>query len=211
MAQPRTLRLLSASIALFLLIFMLAGCNAEEKQKSWNKPPEMKVNPDKSYSAEVVTGKGTFVIELFAKDAPKTVNNFVFLSREGFYNGIVFHRIIEPFMIQTGDPQGNGTGGPGYKFEDELPSKYKYEPGIVAMANSGPNTNGSQFFICTGNASANLNRYPNYTIFGRVTSGMDTVTKIAKTPVKQNPNSSDSTPSLPTEKVSIESIRIIEK
>jgi cyclophilin family peptidyl-prolyl cis-trans isomerase len=176
--------------------------------KQYSKPPEMKIDPAKSYQADVVTSKGSFTIELFAKDAPKTVNNFVFLSKEGFYNNVVFHRIIKSFMIQTGDPLGTGRGGPGYKFDDELNSPYKYEPGIVAMANSGKNTNGSQFFICSGADCTNLNSMPNYTIFGKVTVGMDTITNIASTPVKQG---AESSPSVPTEKVTIQSITIKEK
>lgn len=179
---------------------------AASPKKSWPQPPAMQINPDKSYTAEVKTTKGSFTIELFAKDAPKAVNNFVFLSKEKFYDGIVFHRIIETFMIQTGDPNGNGTGGPGYKFEHE-PTEYTFDKGIVAMANSGLDTNGSQFFIVTGNAS-HLNNKP-YTVFGKIKDGMDTVTEIAKTPVKVNPlNGSKETP---TEKVAIESITIVEK
>lgn len=175
--------------------------------KSWTQPPAMQINPDKSYKAEVKTSKGSFTIELFAKEAPKAVNNFVFLAKEKFYDGIIFHRIIETFMIQTGDPKGNGTGGPGYKFDHE-PTQYKYDKGMVAYANSGLNTNGSQFFIVTGNAS-HLNKTPNYTVFGKITEGMDTVDKIAKTPVKVNPaNGSMETP---TEKVTIDSISIVEK
>lgn len=189
-----------------------AGQNPSNQEqsgkKSWSSPPEMKIDPNKSYRATVTTSKGTFTIELFAKDAPKTVNNFVFLSKEGFYNDVTFHRIIQSFMIQTGDPLGNGTGGPGYKFEDELNTPYQYEPGIVAMANSGKNTNGSQFFICTGEDSKNLNRQPNYTIFGKVIEGMDVVQKIAATPVKQG---NEPSPSVPTEKVTIQSITITEK
>ncbi|MDF2962401.1 MAG: peptidylprolyl isomerase, partial [Paenibacillus sp.] len=115
-------------------------------KKSWSTPPEMKIDVNKTYQATVATSKGTFKIDLFAKDAPKTVNNFVFLAKEGFYKDIIFHRVISTFMVQTGDPTGTGRGGPGYKFEDELKSPHKYEPGIVAMANAGPNTNGSQFF-----------------------------------------------------------------
>ncbi len=162
----------------------------------------MKIDPNKTYKATVTTSKGTFTIELFAKDAPKTVNNFVFLAKEGFYNDVVFHRIIQSFMVQTGDPEGTGRGGPGYKFEDELGSKHQYEPGIVAMANSGKNTNGSQFFICTGEDSKSLNTRPNYTIFGKVTEGMETVQAIAATPVEQG--------SEPTEKVVIQSVAITE-
>ncbi|BFH60205.1 peptidylprolyl isomerase [Paenibacillus azoreducens] len=177
--------------------------------KSWTSPPEMKIDTGKTYEAEVKTSKGTFKIELFAKDAPKTVNNFVFLSKEGFYNGVTFHRIIESFMVQTGDPTGTGAGGPGYSFEDEKTS-YKYEPGIVAMANAGPNTNGSQFFICTGEDSTSLNQNPNYTIFGKVTEGMDIVKQIAATPVEVNPAANNEV-SKPSEKVTIDSVKIEEK
>ncbi|TBL80194.1 peptidylprolyl isomerase [Paenibacillus thalictri] len=184
-----------------------ANNNAQSQSKSWTTPPAMQIDANKTYQATVTTSKGTFKIDLFAKDAPKTVNNFVFLSKEGFYNNVVFHRIIKTFMVQTGDPTGTGRGGPGYKFEDELKTTtHKYEPGIVAMANAGPNTNGSQFFICTGDDSKNLNQMPNYTIFGKVVEGMDVVQKIAETPV--DPSGEGSTPK---EKVTIQSVSIAEK
>ncbi|MBP1961823.1 peptidylprolyl isomerase [Paenibacillus aceris] len=177
--------------------------------KQWSKAPDMTIDTNKTYQAEVTTSKGSFTIDLFAKEAPKTVNNFVFLSKEGFYNNVTFHRIIKSFMIQTGDPQGTGMGGPGYKFADELKTTHKYEPGTVAMANSGPNTNGSQFFICSGADCANLNQMPNYTIFGKVTQdGMATIAKIADTPVEMG---GESTPSKPKEKVTINAITIKEK
>lgn len=157
--------------------------------KRWSTAPAMQIDTTKTYFATVETDLGAFKIELFASEAPKTVNNFVFLSQQDFYNGVIFHRIIKPFMIQTGDPTGTGGGGPGYKFADELPAKHPYEPGIVAMANAGANTNGSQFFICTGSNAANLNNYPDYTQFGRVIEGMDVVQKIASVPVGPgNPN-----------------------
>jgi len=181
---------------------------APAKKKSWTSPPEMKIDQNKTYQATVTTSKGTFKIDLFAKEAPKTVNNFVFLAKEGFYNDVVFHRIMQSFMVQTGDPEGTGMGGPGYKFQDELSKKYKYEPGIVAMANAGPNTNGSQFFICTGEDSKNLNMQPNYTIFGKISEGMDVVNKIAATPVKEDARGEAS---VPTEKVTIQSVSITEK
>lgn len=180
---------------------------ATQETKSWDNPPAMEIDVNKSYEAEVTTSKGTFTIELFAKDAPKTVNNFVFLSKQGFYNDVIFHRIIESFMIQTGDPQGTGMGGPGYKFEDEKTS-YQYEPGIVAMANAGANTNGSQFFICTGADSTSLNSQPNYTIFGKVTNGMDVVKQIAATPVEVGMSGEMSTP---TETIQITDVKINEK
>jgi len=117
--------------------------------KKYNKAPEMQIDPGKKYIAHFETSKGEFDVELFAKEAPITVNNFVFLARDGFYNGLTFHRVIDNFMIQGGDPDGRGTGGPGYKWPDE-PSALQLKhdsPGILSMANAGPNTNGSQFFI----------------------------------------------------------------
>jgi len=151
--------------------------------KQWSTPPAMQIDTSKTYFATVDTTLGTFKIQLFANEAPKTVNNFVFLSQQGFYDGVIFHRIIKTFMIQTGDPTGTGTGSPGYKFADELPPKHSYNSGIVAMANAGPNTNGSQFFICTGSDAERLNNYPNYTQFGKVVDGMDVVQRIAAVPV----------------------------
>jgi cyclophilin family peptidyl-prolyl cis-trans isomerase len=123
----------------------------------------------------MTTNKGAIGIELFDADAPKTVENFVKLSREGFYDGVIFHRVIESFMIQGGDPTGTGTGGPGYQFEDE-PNQHPVELGVLAMANAGPNTNGSQFFIVTADSCPWLNGL--HTVFGRVTSGMDVVNEI---------------------------------
>ena len=151
--------------------------------KQWSTPPAMQIDTSKTYFATVDTTLGTFKIQLFANESPKTVNNFIFLSQQGFYDGVIFHRISKTFMIQTGDPRGTGTGGPGYKFADELPPKHSYESGIVAMANAGPNTNGSQFFICTGSDAERLNDYPNYTQFGKVVDGMDVVQQIAAVPV----------------------------
>lgn len=148
-------------------------------KKEWTKPPAMKIDPNKQYFATIKTSLGDIRVELFAKDAPKTVNNFVFLAREGFYDGVIFHRVIPNFMIQGGDPTGTGAGGPGYRFQDELPPKRSYDPGIVAMANAGPNTNGSQFFICNGPNCKNLDQIPNYTQFGKVVAGMDVVQKIS--------------------------------
>jgi len=184
---------------------------ATKPAKSWPQAPAMQIDPAKKYTAEVKTSKGSFTIELFADKAPQTVNNFVFLAKEGFYDGITFHRIIKSFMIQTGDPTGTGSGGPGYKFNDELPPAMPYTPGVVAMANAGPNTNGSQFFICTGNQAINLNQIPNFTVFGQLISGKETVQAIEDTPVTLNPRSTDTSPSMPTEKVTIDSIVITEK
>ena len=136
----------------------------------------MSIDPARKYSATFDTSKGSVVCDLFAKDAPKTVNNFVFLAREGFYNGTVFHRVIADFMVQGGDPTGTGRGGPGYKFEDEtIGNPHKHKVGSLSMANAGPNTNGSQFFI-THVVTDWLDG--KHTVFGHVTSGQDVVNKI---------------------------------
>jgi cyclophilin family peptidyl-prolyl cis-trans isomerase len=142
--------------------------------KSYTTPPEMGIDPAKRYTATIETSQGTMTAELFASEAPNTVNNFVFLARDGFYEGVIFHRVIPGFMIQGGDPTGSGRGGPGYRFDDE-PVSRSYSRGILAMANAGPNTNGSQFFIM----HADYALPPNYTIFGRLTSGEDVLDKIA--------------------------------
>jgi len=144
--------------------------------KQYPAPPSNTIDTNKKYSATLDTSKGKIVCELFAKDAPKTVNNFVFLAREGFYDGTVFHRVIPNFMIQGGDPTATGTGGPGYRFEDETrgnPNKHKV--GTLSMANAGPNTNGSQFFI-THVVTDWLDG--KHTVFGQVTEGQDVVDKI---------------------------------
>ncbi len=144
--------------------------------KQWNNPPVMEIDPKKSYTARMETEKGEMVIELFAGQTPKTVNNFVFLSRQGFYDGIIFHRVIADFMVQGGDPTGTGTGGPGYKFEDEFDPSLKHDkPGMLSMANAGPNTNGSQFFI-THAATPWLNN--KHSVFGQVTEGIDVLMSI---------------------------------
>jgi len=183
-------------IILLSVILIAAGCSSQPgapktltpvstpTATSWSSAPAMQIATSKQYFAEITTSLGTFKIELYPKEAPKTVNNFIFLSLQKFYNGVIFHRIMKNFMVQTGDPKGTGSGSPGYKFPDELPAKHSYQPGIVAMANSGPNTNGSQFFICTGSdASLSLDSNPNYTQFGKVIEGMDIVQKIASVPV----------------------------
>ena len=135
----------------------------------------MTIDPNKQYSAAFKTSRGEIVCDLFARDAPKTVNNFVFLAREKFYDGTVFHRVIANFMIQGSDPTGTGRGGPGYRFEDELDNPHKHQVGSLSMANAGPNTNGSQFFI-THIATDWLNG--KHTVFGQVRSGQDVVNAI---------------------------------
>ncbi|MHB1134516.1 MAG: peptidylprolyl isomerase [Chloroflexota bacterium] len=159
--------------------------------KQYSAPPQMTVDANKTYTATIHTTLGDMKAELFVKDAPKTVNNFVFLAREGFYDNVKFHRIIKGFMAQTGDPQGTGMGGPGYKFADE-PVTRNYLRGTLAMANSGPNTNGSQFFIVHAD-------YPlpkSYTIFGQVTDkdSLDTLDKIANVEVRRDARGEASQP-----------------
>jgi peptidylprolyl isomerase len=178
---------------------------AENKQ--YEKAPEMQLQAGARYEAIVHTDQGDFTIELLADKAPMTVNSFVFLARDGFFDDVIFHRVIKEFMIQGGDPTGTGRGGPGYRFRDELPPAHPYQPGIVAMANAGPNTNGSQFFVCTGEHSKGLNQAPNYTVFGKVSAGMDTVLAIAGQPVERSEMGEQSKPVKPTV---IQSVEIIE-
>ncbi|MFD1673371.1 peptidylprolyl isomerase [Alicyclobacillus fodiniaquatilis] len=172
--------------------------------QQWSSPPKMTIDQNKQYDAVVTTNYGDFTIQLLPKESPVTVNNFVFLAEHGFYKNNTFFRIIKNFMIQTGDPSNTGSGGPGYQFKDELPPKQPYKEGTVAMANSGPNTNGSQFFICTVPDQKNLQ--PNYTIFGNVVKGMNVIKEIANIPVTTNPNSGED--SYPTLTAYIESVKI---
>ena len=181
-------------ISLFIfLVFIYCGTNEADLEidntpmeeeimaydKTYKNPPEFSIDVNKSYSAEINTTSGLMTVELFTDIAPNTVNNFVALSEDGYYNNIIFHRVIKDFMIQGGDPSGTGHGEmgkyPGYEFGDELNNPMPYEKGILAMANRGPNTNGSQFFIMHSD-------YPlpyQYTIFGKVTQGLDVIDQIA--------------------------------
>jgi cyclophilin family peptidyl-prolyl cis-trans isomerase len=147
--------------------------------KQYDRAPDLSIDLSKQYAATIHTNHGDISIDLFAEDAPQTVNNFVFLASEGFFDSVIFHRVVPGFVIQGGDPTGTGRGGPGYRFRDELDHPRQYSRGTVAMANAGPNTNGSQFFICLEDVGL-----PHaYTIFGKVTSGMDAVDAIAATPL----------------------------
>jgi cyclophilin family peptidyl-prolyl cis-trans isomerase len=150
-------------------------------------------------NATLQTNNGSIELELFADDAPKTVQNFVKLSRDGFYDGVVFHRVIPDFMIQGGDPTGTGSGGPGYQFEDEF-NDHKVERGALAMANAGPNTNGSQFFIVTADACPWLDG--KHTVFGKVTSGMEVVDAISQLPTDARDR--------PQDDVTIDSVSVVE-
>jgi peptidyl-prolyl cis-trans isomerase B (cyclophilin B) len=144
--------------------------------KQWKSPPELTIDTSKTYRVTMETNKGTIEIDLYPKYAPKTVNNFVFLANEGFYDGVRFHRVIPNFVIQGGDPTGSGSGGPGYRFEDEFKGNpLTHETGVLSMANAGPGTNGSQFFI-THSPQPHLDN--RHTVFGRVVNGMDVVNAI---------------------------------
>jgi cyclophilin family peptidyl-prolyl cis-trans isomerase len=182
---------------------MATDCPAPDgsspRQTTFSGPMPMCIDPEKSYQAEIVTNHGTMTAFLYPQKAPKTVNNFVSLARYHYYDGLIFHRIIREFMIQGGCPEGSGRGGPGYRFEDELPEPGKYEVGSLAMANAGPNTNGSQFFIVSGAHGVTLP--PQYSLFGKVVKGLDVVATI---------NDLGSGSGKPREDVVIESVTITE-
>ncbi len=206
---------------LYLIIILFISCSAQEEvvnnnleieniemetemneDKVYISVPEMNIDLNKKYTAVMQTNMGDITVEFFTNDAPMTVNNFINLSKDGYYNDVIFHRVINGFMIQGGDPSGTGHGEmgkyPGYKFDDELNNKQPYEKGILAMANAGPNTNGSQFFIMHVD-------YPlpyQYTIFGKVTDGLDIVDKIASVETAEGDR--------PVSDVVIESIEIKE-
>jgi len=181
-------------LALAVLTGLLLGCSAEatpptptpdmrdtrngaQMPQQYDAPPALTIDPEKSYTATFKTEKGDIVIELFADKVPNTVNNFVFLAREGFYDDTTFHRVIDGFMAQGGDPTGTGTGGPGYRFADEFHASLLHDKaGILSMANAGPNTNGSQFFITHGPTPHLDNRHA---VFGQVTGGMDVLMSIS--------------------------------
>ena len=151
-----------------------AADGSSPQTRSFDSPPPMCIDPEKTYIATMKTSLGDLTIALYPDVAPKTVNNFVVLARYHYYDGLVFHRIINGFMCQGGCPQGSGMGGPGYRFEDELPAHGQYELGSIAMANAGPNTNGSQFFIISGPSGVGLP--PQYSLFGKVVGGLEIVT-----------------------------------
>ena len=176
-----------------------AADGSSPQQQRFDGSPPMIIDPQKRYTADLATSRGTMTIALDPVAAPKTVNNFVFLARWHYYDGIVFHRIIPGFVVQGGDPTGTGSGGPGYRFADELPAPGRYEIGSFAMANAGPNTNGSQFFIVSGPDGVSLP--PSYSLFGKVVNGLEVVSAIEAT------GSRSGAPSDPT---IIESVTITE-
>lgn len=217
--MKKWLGLVGAAVLVFLFVFFVGTKEAPEEVKEvektpvafgrqWVKAPEMTLDTKKQYSATIATSKGAIMAELLAKEAPKTVNNFIFLASEKYYDGVKFHRIIKEFMIQTGDSKGDGTGGPGYTFADE-PITRDYKRGTLAMANRGPNTNGSQFFIITKD---NSTLPKNYTIFGLIdpndAESLKTLDAIAATPVEQ---SSSGEASKPKEEVTMKTVIIEEK
>lgn len=184
------------SVILVLVIFSAVSCGpsapkpttppvppATPKFKTYSSPPPMMINPNKRYTAILETEKGNLVLELFAKDVPVTVNSFVFLAREGFYDGSTFHRVIPGFMVQGGDPTGTGVGDAGYKFADEF-TQHSHVAGALSMANTGPNTNSSQFFI-TYTPQPSLDG--KHTVFGQLIEGMDVLQKLTPRDPSQNP------------------------
>jgi peptidylprolyl isomerase len=182
---------------------MTIDCPAEdgssEKRQHFPQPPPMCIDLTKRYTAEMVTSKGTMTFSLDALAAPRTVNNFVFLARYHYFEGVFFHRVIPGFVIQGGDPEGTGAGGPGYRFEDELPKPGRYEIGSLAMANAGPDTNGSQFFVISGPDGVRLP--PQYSLFGQLVSGRDVLAAI---------DAVGTSSGRPTERVVIDSVTISE-
>jgi peptidylprolyl isomerase len=176
-----------------------AADGSSPKRQRFDSTPPMVIDPERRYTATMVTSKGTIVIELDPLGAPNTVNNFVFLSRWHYFDGVVFHRVIPGFVIQGGDPEGTGRGGPGYRFADELPRPGRYQVGSLAMANAGPDTNGSQFFIVSGPDGARLP--PQYSLFGAVVNGGEVVAAI---------DAVGSRSGTPKERVVIESVTVEE-
>lgn len=172
---------------------------SSEQRRKFNEAPPTIIDPTKTYTATMVTSKGTLEILLDPLAAPVTVNSFVFLARWHYFDGIVFHRIIPGFVLQGGDPTGSGAGGPGYRFNDELPKPGRYELGSLAMANAGPHTNGSQFFVISGPDGVRLP--PLYALFGKVVKGLDVVAII---------NDIGTGSGKPREDVTIESVTITE-
>ncbi|MGH9306712.1 MAG: peptidylprolyl isomerase [Acidimicrobiales bacterium] len=174
-----------------------AADGSSPRTQKFDGPPPLCIDASVAYTAEMTTSMGTMTIALDALAAPNTVNSFVFLARYHYFEGIVFHRIIPGFVLQGGDPTGTGTGGPGYRFDDELPSPGRYELGSLAMANSGPNTNGSQFFVISGPDGMRLP--PQYSLFGKVVAGLDVVSAI---------DAVGSRSGKPSHKVTIDSVTI---
>jgi cyclophilin family peptidyl-prolyl cis-trans isomerase len=193
------------------------ACDGEQPKGALRPKPQFSapaqvIEEGQTYTAEIRTSCGTIVVELLADQAPETVNSFVFLAQEGYFDGQRIHRLDTSIdVIQGGDPTGTGSGGPGYSIPDELTGDESYGPGVLAMANAGPNTGGSQFFLITGDKGHNLDANPNYTIFGRVTDGLDVAGEIQQLPI-QDPNaaaSGDLSGQQPQQAVYIEKVTIL--
>jgi len=179
-------RIVTLAVIILLMTLAALSCGEkapEAKPKSYSSPPAMIIDTGKQYTATIETEKGSMVAELFASDVPVTVNNFVFLAREGFYDGSTFHRVIPDFMAQGGDPTGTGTGTAGYRFDDEF-TGHKHEAGALSMANSGSNTNSAQFFITFTPQHGLDNKH---TVFGQLIEGMDVLQKLTPRDPSQNP------------------------
>lgn len=171
----------------------MAGGNNQYAEQG---APPFALERGKQYTATFETSMGDFTAELYSDTAPMTVNSFVFLANEGFYDGVIFHRVVPGFVVQGGDPTGTGTGGPGYTFRDEeIPAHRDYAKGTLAMANSGPHTNGSQFFVCVADLRGRLPK--NYTIFGKVTEGMEVVERMTQVPLLPGGDGMRSKPQTP--------------
>lgn len=213
----RTLYVLAAAASLVALAACgsapsaaKAGAPASGRRLRWSKPPAMTIDPNRTYTADFKTTAGNFVMTLFAKTDPRAVNNFVFLARHRFFDGDVFFRVIRHFMVQTGDPLNQGTGGPGYSVRATAPA-YPYAPRIVAMAHTSASTAyGSQFFICTGSECDGLNEpgYNTYSELGRISKGFAVVKKIARGKVEANPKMPGHEVSKPVHPVRIEAVTI---
>jgi len=184
--------------------FLAAG-QSKQGAKQWGAPPKQVIDPSKHYQITMYTEKGTITADILPKIAPITANSFIFLSCNGFYDGLTFHRTVTGFVIQGGDPKGDGTGGPGYQFKDETVAR-GYEAGDFAMANSGPNTNGSQFFIIQGAQGAALPG--SYNLFGHVTKGENVVDAIVSAPAHSVAGSPDTSPSTPDKPVHIRAVTV---
>ncbi len=196
--KTRCLLLISAMLVVTGL-FLSCSKAEETTPMKWNTPPQMSIDPDKQYTAVIETEKGDLVLELFAKDVPVTVNNFVFLARQGYYDNITFHRVLPDFMAQGGDPTGTGTGGPGYTFPNEITS-HRHVVGAISMAHSSaPDSNGSQFFICYQPQPA---LDGGYSVFGQLVEGMDVLLSLT-------PRDPDQMPQYEGDKII--TIRIIEE
>lgn len=200
--STRSTAVIGVALVIGVITLSVIRSGDSETLKTYKAAPAMTIDPAKNYTATIKTSLGDIVVALDPKAAPKAVNSFVFLAREKFFDGLTWHRVVTDFVIQSGSPDGSGSGGPGYSFEDELPTGDGYAPGSLAMANSGPNTNGSQFFIVTAKEKRDIANN-GHTLFGKVTKGLDVAREIESFA----PESKDGPPTRP---IYIVSVRITE-